>query len=223
MLCACVIIGAEMRMRVAPFSHPSFPRGPRTRHAHLTCVPRSSFLAHTGIGVIEDIIDYTGPSPHYFNVFILKKFYEYYPDEEDIDFQTVRIAFAQLDASKTSLNNSATWIVDHFSSLRDVASALTCTSYIPCMTGPTTYNLFRNQPVIDGGYSAGLEDLCPGGNTQNCIKLSSYHVHPSANSTCDPALCPQANLTGGCTSGDRMDRVKQLYQVRLMILPARKQ
>lgn len=33
----------------------------------------------------------------------------------------------------------------------DLKSALTSTDYIPCWTGSSTFTLFRNQPVIDGG------------------------------------------------------------------------
>ena len=113
----------------------------------------------------------------------------------------VRIAISQLDASSSSLNGSASWVVDSFASRvrhaggqwagglqprgaldsplvqcgagpahggwagnphkpspthqsppqHDVASALLATDFIPCFSGPTTYTIFRNQPVIDGG------------------------------------------------------------------------
>jgi hypothetical protein len=41
----------------------------------------------------------------------------------------------------------------------DVMSALLATSYLSCFSGPTPYTIFRNQPVMDGGYSTGFAQL----------------------------------------------------------------
>lgn len=72
---------------------------------------------------------------------------------------------------------------------------------------------FRNEPVIDGGFGNGFEELCPGGNTGAC-KAASWYVDPSVDSTCDPVICEEAYKTG-CTAPERSDCVKPIYKVRL--------
>jgi hypothetical protein len=68
----------------------------------------------------------------------------------------MHIALSQLDGSKRTLNDSASWIIGEFFDKSDVKSALTATDYIPCFTGDTVYTTFRNNPVIDGGCVGGL-------------------------------------------------------------------
>lgn len=122
----------------------------------------------------------------------------------------VRVGISQLDASSTSLNNSATWVVDEWESARDLLSCLTSTDYIPCFTGSSTYTIFRNQPVIDGGYANGFADLCHNG-ADDCLKVSSWYVGPLADHTCDSGVCPAAAATN-CSSADRTHQVTELYQ-----------
>jgi hypothetical protein len=71
----------------------------------------------------------------------------------------MRVAISQLDASKPYTNNSAAWIVDRWLDRADVLAMLLATNYISCYSGPTVYTYFRNQPVIDGGYSSGFKQL----------------------------------------------------------------
>ncbi|KIZ00987.1 hypothetical protein MNEG_6975 [Monoraphidium neglectum] len=115
----------------------------------------------------------------------------------------VRVAVSQLDASKPSLAGSASWVISSWTSKLDLITSLHSTDFLPCFAGLTTYTTFRNQPVIDGGYANGFEELCPDSNTAKCLKLASWAVGPFGNLT-------------GCAphdaSGDRTDRVKQLYQ-----------
>lgn len=41
-----------------------------------------------------------------------------------------------------------------------------------------------------GGYANGFEQLCPGGDIANCIKVASWYVAgPGTNTTCDPDRC----------------------------------
>jgi hypothetical protein len=71
----------------------------------------------------------------------------------------MRVALSQLDASQTYTNNSASWIVNRWDSRQDVMATLLATNYISCYSGPTVYTYYRNQPVIDGGYSSGFGQL----------------------------------------------------------------
>jgi hypothetical protein len=71
----------------------------------------------------------------------------------------MRVAISQLDANKTNINNSASWIVNYWENRADAEATLLATNYISCYSGPTVYTYFRNQPVIDGGYSSGFKQL----------------------------------------------------------------
>jgi hypothetical protein len=120
----------------------------------------------------------------------------------------VRIGLSQLDATKPSLDNSATWVVSSWNSTQDLVDALTATDMIPCFSDTTAFSIFRNQPVVDGGFANGFEDLCPGGNTANCIKVASWVTGPLADQTCDHNVCGAS-----CASVDRpaSSKVYQLY------------
>lgn len=71
----------------------------------------------------------------------------------------VAIAMAQLDGSKTNLTDSASWMVNSFDDRADLFSALRGTYYVPGFDGILTYNIFRNQPVIDGAFANGFKQL----------------------------------------------------------------
>jgi hypothetical protein len=146
----------------------------------------------------------------------------------------VSIALSQLDASKTTLSKSASWVVDSFADQSDLIAALTATDYIPCFTGRHTYTIFRNQPVIDGGYANGFEELsaagrggtggdgcCEGCGEQSCltstVKVGSWHVGALGDPTCDPVRCKKSFAQSGCRSADRTDRVTRLYRVSCLI------
>lgn len=116
----------------------------------------------------------------------------------------VRVGISQLNASKETLNGSAAWIVNSWTSKDDVVGSLLGTDYIPCFTGPTLYNTYRDQPVVDGGFSLGFEQLCT--NQSNCIKVASYYVGNLANKTCDPSVCPVAAETN-CKDAERVEPV----------------
>lgn len=53
----------------------------------------------------------------------------------------------------------------------------------------------------------------PNGNTNNCIKLSSFYVGDKANQTCDPVLCAAAYETSRCVNSERTNIVTELYKV----------
>lgn len=124
----------------------------------------------------------------------------------------VRIAVSQLNASQPGLNNTATWVLDEWSSKADLRSAMLSTNWIPCFSGGTTYTIYRNQPVIDGGYSAGFRDLCPSG-LENCLTVASWHVGDAASQVCDAAKCP-SSAASSCTSAERPpeEQVFALYE-----------
>jgi hypothetical protein len=126
----------------------------------------------------------------------------------------VRVALSQLDGSKTVLKDSASWVVNDFADQADLISALTGTDYISCFSGRHTYTLFRNSPVIDGGYGNGFEQLCPNGRTETgaCIKVASWFVGDKADATCDATRCKKLAISQ-CKSNDRTDRVTRLYKV----------
>jgi hypothetical protein len=71
----------------------------------------------------------------------------------------MRVALSQLNASSTYTNDSASWIINRWDSRQDVMATLLATNYISCYSGPTVYTYYRNQPVIDGGYSSGFKQL----------------------------------------------------------------
>ncbi|KAI8470321.1 MAG: hypothetical protein J3K34DRAFT_261597 [Monoraphidium minutum] len=125
----------------------------------------------------------------------------------------VRIAVSQLNASSTSLNNSAAWVIDNWRSKNDLISCLTTTDFLPCWTAPTTYTIYRNQPAFDGGYGNGYEELCPGGTAKSkaCLKVAAWIVSPKlADQTCSPTLCAAAAKVN-CSYPGRLDRIKTLY------------
>lgn len=104
------------------------------------------------------------------------------------------------------------WLVNRFKNDRELASALTASSHIPCFTGKNTFAEFRGQPVIDGGYANGYEQLCREG-TKKCIKVATWYVEgpfvPPEDKVCDPTLCPilaQKN----CVVEERKDRLSML-------------
>jgi hypothetical protein len=41
----------------------------------------------------------------------------------------------------------------------DLIANLLGTSYLPCYSGPTTYTIFRNQPVLDGAFGNGFRQM----------------------------------------------------------------
>jgi hypothetical protein len=41
----------------------------------------------------------------------------------------------------------------------DLIASLLGTSYLPCYSGPTTYTIFRNQPVLDGAFGNGFKQM----------------------------------------------------------------
>uniref|UniRef100_A0A383VPF3 PNPLA domain-containing protein n=1 Tax=Tetradesmus obliquus TaxID=3088 RepID=A0A383VPF3_TETOB len=117
-------------------------------------------------------------------------------------YSRMRIAVSQLDGSKTTLNNSASWIIDSWQSRDDLIANLLGTSYLPCYSGPTTYTIFRNQPVLDGAFSNGFKQMCPDGNVTNCIKVASWHVGPLGSATCDKR-CGSDRLAAKCAVPER--------------------
>ncbi|KAI7842840.1 hypothetical protein COHA_003585 [Chlorella ohadii] len=123
----------------------------------------------------------------------------------------MRIALSQLDASKRDLNDSRSWLIADFFDKADLKSALTATDFIPCFTGDTVYTIFRNHPVIDGGYANGFKELCAGHDIANCIKVASWYVGDKANRTCDPNRCA-ASAASGCTTTERLTTSLDLYK-----------
>ena len=86
----------------------------------------------------------------------------------------VRIGLSQLDATKPSLDNSATWVVSSWNSTQDLVDALTATVMIPCFSDTTAFSIFRNQPVVDG------EHACLGGpGSQPCCRPMPTHTRSS--------------------------------------------
>lgn len=172
----------------------------------LACTPK-----HSGLGLIVENAMRFGGSPQYFMSVYREHLYNHLAEYDNgiLPNGKVRIAISQLDGSQTNLNNSAVWVVDDFTSRLDLVNAVSASSYIPCISGLDTYTVFRNQPVLDGGYANGFEDFCPGGNVdpEACLKVGTWYVGPLGNFTCDPNFCD-------CTVpvNDRMDRVKTLYQ-----------
>jgi hypothetical protein len=113
----------------------------------------------------------------------------------------VRIAVSQLDAGKTTFVDSASWILSAFADKRDVIAALTTTDMIPCFSSWSTYGVYKNQPVIDGGFSTGFKELCGAGNA-NCLKVSSYVVGSLASHECT-GKC--SAFSSNCVANDRLD------------------
>ncbi|KAF6253620.1 hypothetical protein COO60DRAFT_1463118 [Scenedesmus sp. NREL 46B-D3] len=91
-------------------------------------------------------------------------------------YSCMRIAVSQLDGSKTTLNNSASWVVDSWQGRDDLISNLLGTSYLPCFSGPTTYTIFRNQPVLDGAFGNGFKQMCDCCNSLLCLKAHDLHA-----------------------------------------------
>eukprot|EP00882_Tetradesmus_deserticola_P014328 GHRQ01015236.1.p1 GENE.GHRQ01015236.1~~GHRQ01015236.1.p1 ORF type:complete len:221 (+),score=73.29 GHRQ01015236.1:36-698(+) len=93
----------------------------------------------------------------------------------------------------------------------DLISNLLGTSYLPCFSGPTTYTIFRNQPVLDGAFGNGFKQMCPAGNTNNCIKVASWHVGPLGSTTCDQR-CGSDRVAAKCAVPARTDINPVLYK-----------
>ena len=88
-----------------------------------------------------------------------------------------------------------------------MSSALASSS-LACFMMPTTYAIFRNQPVIDGGYAVGLKELCGG---KPCVGIASYYVGSQhADTTCHTEA--PYNCTAPCRSPERTKLVKKLYR-----------
>jgi hypothetical protein len=71
----------------------------------------------------------------------------------------VTIAMSQLDSSKYTFANSAVWVVNKYKNDNDLASVLTATSQLPCFTSRNTYAVYQGQPVLDGAFANGFEEL----------------------------------------------------------------
>ncbi|PRW50935.1 Patatin-like phospholipase domain-containing 2 [Chlorella sorokiniana] len=117
----------------------------------------------------------------------------------------VRMGISQLDASQPTFNGSAAWVVDSYTDKADAMSAMFATSCLPCFLVNTSFCMFRDQPVLDGGYSVSWEQLCPGGDTANCIKVSAetstaIHLGQLSGEECAAKL------------DTREEAVTQLYQ-----------
>lgn len=125
----------------------------------------------------------------------------------------LRIAISQLNGNQNkTLNDSATWQVDSFKSKLDLIAALAATTYIPCTSGMTSFTTFRNQPVVDGGYSSAFPQLCK--TPDKCLRIATYVVGPLVNETCDPVKCPDASMCKGtnASSPGRDDTITKLYR-----------
>lgn len=72
------------------------------------------------------------------------------------------------------------------------------------------YRMYRGQPVIDGGFANGFDQLCPKGG---CITVASWHVGQQANHTCNPAACGRFASVGRCSAPERQGTIpRQLFQ-----------
>eukprot|EP01013_Petalomonas_cantuscygni_P010405 TRINITY_DN2348_c0_g1_i1.p1 TRINITY_DN2348_c0_g1~~TRINITY_DN2348_c0_g1_i1.p1 ORF type:complete len:404 (+),score=62.13 TRINITY_DN2348_c0_g1_i1:30-1241(+) len=105
----------------------------------------------------------------------------------------VRVGMTVLDPGSTRLNDQSPHVVDHFESRADLEAALVATSFLFCVSGPTPHTFFRGYPVIDGGYSTSMSDVChPGVN--RCVRVSAFynerHMTPEANCSVSINSCP---------------------------------
>ncbi|GBF88086.1 hypothetical protein Rsub_00798 [Raphidocelis subcapitata] len=159
------------------------------------------------MGMVKDCAKRWGTCAGRLNTVVTERLRSALPDDAAAKLgSVVRVGLSQLDAQSRAFNGSASWVVGAFDDKADVVSALTATDFIPCFSGPTTYTLFRDQPVIDGGYANGFQQLCR--NVSSCLTIGSYVVGPLANHTCDAAACP--NLAkSGCGSDGRAEPIPQ--------------
>lgn len=118
----------------------------------------------------------------------------------------VAVALAQLNSQGTHLNGSASWLVGRFYSKKDLTNSLSATSYIPGFSGEAPFTLFRGQPMIDGGFANGFQQLC-GHTTSGCLKVASWHVGPRATHTCDPARCGAFAAADSCVAPERREPI----------------
>jgi hypothetical protein len=97
--------------------------------------------------------------------------------ERTINKNILRVAVSLLDARQPGFNNSVPMIVGRVKSKETMLRLLGSTTYIPCASGPSPYTLFEGMPVMDGGFTAKYEHLCPEG-VDICIKVGTYYIGP---------------------------------------------
>ena len=64
------------------------------------------------------------------------------------------------DIADDKLGGASPWTISSFSSPTDVVNAVSSSSFLPCWSAPVPFYVYKNKPVIDGGFSAGFGDLC---------------------------------------------------------------
>jgi hypothetical protein len=122
----------------------------------------------------------------------------------------VKIAVSQLNAAKTTFEDSASWVISSFVDKRDVIAALTTTNMIPCFSGLSTYGIFRNQPVIDGSFGSGFKELCAG-NADKCVKVAVWTVGDLASNNCTAACRGEVDFANGCAVERRLSVRTRMY------------
>jgi hypothetical protein len=111
---------------------------------------------------------------------LLTQFAKLFPDDihtKTINKNILRVVVTLVDERAPGMNVSRPMVISRVRSKEAMLRSLGATSYIPCFSGPYPYTLFEGLPVIDGGYSAKYEHLCPEG-TEICIKIGSYYIGP---------------------------------------------
>ncbi|KIZ05966.1 hypothetical protein MNEG_1991 [Monoraphidium neglectum] len=163
------------------------------------------------VSAVAECVERWGSCKGHINEVLRERLADCLPDDAASKVSgRVRVALSQLDAGRTSLNGSASWVVGEWASKADLVSCLTASDHIPCFTGPTLYTMFRNEPVIDGGYANGFEQLCSG--QPECLKVSTFHIGALGDSACDAGLCASM-AASKCASPERREPIPStLYQ-----------
>ncbi|KAF8073228.1 hypothetical protein HT031_000889 [Scenedesmus sp. PABB004] len=137
---------------------------------------------------------------------------QYLPDDISPVQGVMHIALSQLNANRASLNDSASWVINRWDNKVDLKSCLLGTNAIPCFGTAGMFSIFRNQPVIDGGYGNGFPELCLDAANKDCFKAGSWVVGPLANHTCDPVKCGKVLYEANCTVAKRTVLRHSLYK-----------
>lgn len=64
------------------------------------------------------------------------------------------------DITDDKLRGASPWAISSFATPADVVGAVSSSSFLPCWSAPIPFYVYKNKPVIDGGFSTDFAAMC---------------------------------------------------------------
>ena len=123
------------------------------------------------------------------------------------------------DIADEKLHGASPWPVSTFTSPSDVVGAVSSSSFLPCWSAPLPFYVYKNKPVIDGGFSTDFGMMCAA--ALNGTKSGTECVRVAASGILGPNVKPGNNDRSGrsCEIPSKKKKLSLRKLLQMGVLP----